>query len=169
MTRRNAWHFINADWRTSTGGLLVEVGKPLIHAGELDPCRIGLHASTRGIDALSYAAGPVVTMVECGGEFIDHGSPVDKFVCRERTALWGYDCTDELWTFARLCALEVLPLWSDAPQVVRDFLETGDEDLRAAAGAAAAAAAGAAALESSNRILESLLLDGAVSRGLVNP
>ena len=193
---RNAWHFLNADWRTSSGGLLVEVGKPLIHVGDLVLCNSGLHASTRAIDALSYSRGPVVTLVECEGEFVDHS---DKFICRRRTPLWGYDCTDELWTFARLAALEVLPLWPDAPDVVREFLETGNEDLRdaardaawdaaraaardaawdaawAAAWAAARDAARAAArdaardaaLDRLNHILESLLIDGAASRGLL--
>jgi hypothetical protein len=197
--KRIAWHFLNADWTTSSGGVLVKIGEPLVHVGDIVPCQSGLHASTRAIDALSYARGPVVTLVECEGEFVDHGQPADKFVCRKRTALWGYDCTDELWTFARLCALEVLPLWPDAPDVVREFLETGDENLRdaawdaawAAAWAAARAAARAAAwdaardaardaawdaardaardaaLSRSSEILESLLIDGAVSRGLV--
>lgn len=168
MTRL-AWHFLGADWRTVEGGLLVEAGKPLIHMGDLLPCRSGLHASIRAIDALSYARGPVVTLVECEGEFVDHGQ--DKFVCRKRTALWGYDCTEELWTFARLCALDVLHLWPDAPAVVREFLKTGNEDLRPAASAAAWAAAWAAAMAAAwaaaNHQLESLLIDGAVSRGLV--
>jgi hypothetical protein len=194
---RHAWHFLNADWTTSSGNILVKVGEPLIHVGDLVPCRSGLHASARAIDALSFARGPVVTLVECDGEFVDHGTPADKFICRKRTALWGYDSTDELWTFARLAALETLHLWPDAPAVVREFLETGDEDLRAAARAAAWAAARAAAwaaaraaawdaawdaardaaraaawdaaLSRSNEILESLLIDGAVSRGLVLP
>jgi hypothetical protein len=218
---RYAWHFIDADWRTSEDKLPVKVGEPLVHVGELVPCRSGLHASTRAIDALYYSRGPVVSLVECEGEFVDHGSPSDKFVCRKRTVVWGYDCTDELRTFARLAALEVLHLWPDAPAVVREFLETGNEDLRAAAWAAAwdavrdavrdaardaawdavrdavrdaardaawdaardaawAAARAAArdaardmardmAFEKSNQILESLLIDGAVSRGLVTP
>jgi hypothetical protein len=208
---RNAWHFIGSNWRTSTGGLLVEIGKPLIHVGDLIPCVSGLHASTRAIDALRYACGPVVTLVECEGEFVDDNG--DKFVCRKRTAIWGYDATDELWAFARLAALEVLHLWPEAPAVVREFLETGDEDLRAAASEAASAcawvtawdaasagawvaarvaardaawafawvaardaassaaspAARAVALSRLNEILESVLFDGAVSRGLVRP
>jgi hypothetical protein len=42
--------------------------------------------------------------------------------------------------FARWCALQVIHLW-DAPDVVRQYLETGDESLRAAARAATRAAA----------------------------
>ena len=197
---RTAWHFIGSNWRTSTGGLLVEIGKPLIHVGDLMPCISGLHASTRAIDAVKYASGPVITLVKCEGEFIDDA---DKFVCRKRTALWGYDATDELWVFARKAALEVLHLWPDAPDFVREYLETGDDRLREvthAAGYAAAqdartadvargaaltanaagprvvwAAARSAAWPNPrsatpsrlNEILESILFDGAVSRGLV--
>lgn len=42
--------------------------------------------------------------------------------------------------FTRWCALRVIHLW-DAPDVVKQYLETGDETLREAAGAAAGAAA----------------------------
>jgi hypothetical protein len=42
--------------------------------------------------------------------------------------------------FARECALDVIHLW-DAPQIVRDYLESGDDNLRAAARAAARVAA----------------------------
>lgn len=169
---RIAWHFLRADWTTYGNGtdasrIKVEIGKPLVHAGVLNPCYDGLHASTRAIDALSYSHGPIITLVECEGEFIDHGNPADKFVCRKRTPLWGYDCADELWTFARLCALDSLEFWPDAPAVVREFLETGNQDLRAAAWAAVRDAARDAKLDHFNQILESLLFDGAVSRGLI--
>jgi hypothetical protein len=46
--------------------------------------------------------------------------------------------------FARLAAQDVLHLW-DAPEIVKQYLETGDENIRAAARAAADAAARAAA------------------------
>jgi hypothetical protein len=42
--------------------------------------------------------------------------------------------------FARWCALQVIHLWN-APDVVREYLETGNEELRAAARAVAGAAA----------------------------
>lgn len=204
---RIAWHFLSADW-TAYNGFAVKVGEPYHVAGEIVPCRNGMHASTRAIDALQYAGGPVVTFVQCSGTIVEHGDPVDKIACSDRVALWGYDATEELRYFARWCAFEVLHLWPDAPQVVRDYLETGDEDLRAAAwyaawcaasdaarAAARAAAADAAAdvaraaaraaawaaawaaadaaraesLENANRVLESLLMDGAVARGFAMP
>jgi len=50
-----------------------------------------------------------------------------------------------LRSFARWCALSVIDKWN-APPIVREYLETGDESKRAAAWAAeAAAAAGFAA------------------------
>ena len=38
-----------------------------------------------------------------------------------------------LRAFARRCALDVLHLWPDAPAIVREYLETGDESIRSAA------------------------------------
>ena len=49
----------------------------------------------------------------------------------------------EIRRFARECALDVIHLW-DAPPIVKKYLETGDEKLRAAAWAAAWAARAAA-------------------------
>jgi hypothetical protein len=54
------------------------------------------------------------------------------------------DATETLRVFARACALDVLDKW-DAPAVVREYLETGNEDLRVAAEAAARSAAESAA------------------------
>ena len=63
--------------------------------------------------------------------------------------LWALHCLGpehEHWVrlFARECASDVLHLW-DAPQVVKDYLATGDESIRTAAWTAAWTAAGAAA------------------------
>lgn len=62
-------------------------------------------------------------------------------------ALWALRCLPEpeQWRvrqFARWCALSVIHLW-DAPQVVEDYLTSGDERLRAAAAWAADRAAAA--------------------------
>ena len=50
----------------------------------------------------------------------------------------------EIRRFACQCALDVIHLWN-APPIVKRYLKTGNEKLRAAAGDAAWAAAGAAA------------------------
>ena len=46
-----------------------------------------------------------------------------------RTVAWQGDVTPELRAWARWCALQVADLWS-CPEVVRRYLETGDEALR---------------------------------------
>ena len=136
-----AWHF--TDGMFLRDGQPLVVGKTYTYAGWVKLCESGLHASKRPIDALQYAPGNVVSRVECGGEMLNGD---DKLVCTERTVLWAYDAEKVLRHFARLCALDVIHLW-DAPEIVVQYLRTGDEDMRAAArGAGAAAwAAGAAA------------------------
>ena len=58
-------------------------------------------------------------------------------------ALWCLRASDasedQIRHFSRLCALDVIHLW-DAPEVVRRYLETGDESLRQEARDAAEAA-----------------------------
>lgn len=130
-----AWHFVGAALRD--GSPIPADGVTLKFSGRLELCASGFHASRRLIDALQYAPGGTLCRVECGGTIEEGG---DKLVCRQRTILWRVDSTDFLRLFARQCALDVLHLWN-APDVVRQYLETGNEKLRAAAGAAARAAA----------------------------
>jgi len=137
-----AWHFLPADLRLGNGdGREVRVGETLRHEGPLVLCKSGMHASERIIDALVYASGPVICRVRCGGEILRDS---DKLVCRERTVEWMLTDTDDLLCgFARWCARSVLHMWK-APEIVRRYLEAGDESLRDAAGAAAEDAAWAA-------------------------
>lgn len=113
-------------------------------------CESGLHASRKAWDALQYAPGPYVTLCEVRGIVTEEG---DKLVCHERRPLWGYDATNVLRLFARRCALDVIHLW-DAPDVVKRYLETGDESLRAAARGAAWDAARDAARDDAIRKYE---------------
>ena len=138
-----AWHFLNGplpgvlrDGRPAPAD-----GEILRHAGAIKLCERGLHASVRPIDAADYAPGPIVCRVECGGT-IQHDD--DKLVCTERRILWRADAEATLRAFARRCALSVIHLW-DPPAVVREYLETGREETRAAAWDAARAAARASA------------------------
>jgi hypothetical protein len=77
------------------------------------------------------------------------GKAMPKSTCRE---------------FARWCALQVIDLW-DAPDVVREYLETGNEEIRCAARAAARAsmraAAGAAARDAARAAARSAAGDAA--------
>jgi hypothetical protein len=81
----------------------------------------------------------------------------DKLVARQRTILWRIDSTDVLRKFARQCALDVAHLW-DMPPVVSQYLETGDESIRAAARAAAWDAARAAASDAQNTRLTEMVM-----------
>jgi hypothetical protein len=124
----------------------VIVGETLRVEGDIELCHRGLHASTKLMDALGYAQHDKLSLcrVTLGGT-VKHDK--DKSVASERTviAMLDADTTEKLLRdFARWCALQVIHLW-DAPDVVRQYLETGDESLRDAAGDAAWDAAGAAA------------------------
>jgi hypothetical protein len=67
-----------------------------------------------------------------------------EVVARRRRIVKRIDAEPLLREFARWCALQALPLW-EAPDVVRRYLESGDDTLREAAQAAAERAAGPAA------------------------
>jgi hypothetical protein len=122
------------------GRPLSAIGEWLEHKGELRMYVSGLHASPTPFDALQYAPGPLLHLVELDGETVA-GS--DKVVCRKRKIVASIDATDLLRKFACTVALKVIHIW-DAPLVVREYLETGDESKRAAARDAARAARDAA-------------------------
>ncbi len=126
----------HGDDRSVAVGITHTVEPPIV------PCERGLHASVHPADALEYATTATLWMVDLGGEILEHGG--DKIAASERTYLARIDATELLRAHARWCASQVIDLW-DAPDVVRQYLATGDESLRAAARAAAWAAAWAAA------------------------
>ena len=138
-----AWHFApkGPDDRPMLGnndGRIIEIGETLSVKGKIEICRSGLHASRRIIDALSYSTGPIICRVELWGDVTEQS---DKLVARNRKCLWYIpDSEGLLHYFARLCAMSVLDKW-DAPDVVLDYLATGDERLRSAADSAADSAA----------------------------
>ena len=141
-----AWHFLAANNVMRDGREAPRDGVKLKHAGRVIPCESGLHASEHPFDALRYAPGPVLCLVECGGVIVPHGSPVDKIAASERTIIARMDAAPLLRLFARMQALSVAHLMGDGPPaVVLDYLMTGDESIRAAAAAYAADAADAAA------------------------
>jgi hypothetical protein len=140
------WHFCPVDNegvpRLGHGdGREVRVGETLTVDGVIELCEHGLHACERILDALKYVSSrSALCRVTLGGTIVHD---IDKYVAAERTvvAMLSAEETDALLReFARWCALQVSDLW-DAPQVVRDYLETGDESIREAASAAASAAA----------------------------
>jgi hypothetical protein len=129
----NAYHFVGATLRDGTS--VPSDGVTLRWDGPLKMCISGFHASRKAWQAVEYAPGPILCRVHCTGDVIEGH---DKLVCRERTLIERRDATDMLRAYARSCAIDVLHLWN-APDVVREYLETGNERLRTAAGAAAIA------------------------------
>jgi len=138
-----AWHFTSDTLRD--GRPVPADGVVLRHTGKMVLCQSGLHASPTPFEALQYAPGPHLFLVECGGKIIcGTGEQKDKLICSERTIIARMDSTPLLREFARMQALSVVHLW-EPQQVVLDYLMTGDEDIRASAWAAAWAAPAASA------------------------
>ena len=130
-----AWHFVGNTLRN--GSIIPENGKWLKVKPPLKMCERGLHASLEPFDALTYSPGETLCLVEVAGKII---KDTDKLVASHRRIIERMDATEMLRYFARTQALSVVHLW-DAPDVVLDYLMTGDEDLRASARDAARDAA----------------------------
>ncbi len=133
-----AYHFVGATLRD--GRPVPPDGETLVHSGELKMCVAGLHASLHPFDALRYAPGATLCKVEVFGKILEDK---DKLCAQKRRIIARFDATELLYKFARLQALSVIDNW-DAPDVVRQYLTTGDESLRRAASRAAQSAASCA-------------------------
>ena len=132
-----AWHFVGPKLRN--GAPVPEDGKVLKQSGEIIPCENGLHGSVRILDALQYAPPKTkwICRTEHCGVIVEHG---DKVASSERTIIWRVEADPILNMFARMCASDVLHFW-DAPEIVKEYLKTGEEKIKAAAAAARAARA----------------------------
>ena len=115
-------------------------GEWLVEDGPIELCEKGLHWSRDPFDALQYAPGQNLALVEARGMILEQAN---KGCSTERRIIKRFDATALLRSEARTSALTVIHLWN-APQIVREYLETGDESKRAAAWDAARAAAWAA-------------------------
>jgi len=109
-------------------------------------CEHGLHGSIKALDALHYAPGPILYQVELSGQ-LDIGD--DKIAATERKYLKSFDATDLLREFARRQAMinitKIKPYCSAKDyDLIVDWLETGNEEIREAARSAAEAAYSAA-------------------------
>jgi len=133
-----AWHFVDSHLRLRYGdGRRVGAGRTYLASEPIKLCVWGLHASVNPYHALTYAPGPFVCRVECSGKII-HGH--DKLVCTSRKVLWMADASNVIGHFTRLCALDVIHLWSPHPETIK-FLRTGKEEFRQAARADASCSA----------------------------
>jgi len=128
------YHFALSDLKLGyEDGRKIVVGEKLTVDEDPILYKRGLHASKQPLHACRYASGPVLCRVRLSGQ-VAHGS--DQSVATERRVLWLFSATGLLHHFSRWCAAQVVHLW-DAPDVVLEFLRTGNENLREEALAAA--------------------------------
>jgi hypothetical protein len=137
-----AWHFLYEGNKLRGGQIAPPDGEWLIYDGQIEICNSGLHFSYHPFDALNYAPGPILCLVEVDDVIESHH---DKAVCSKRKIIKRMDATEMLRYFARMQALKVIHLWDDPPDVVLDYLMTGDESIRNATRNAARGAAWGAA------------------------
>ena len=151
--RNLAWHFVGDKLRD--GSPIPPDGKWLVHKGPLKMCESGLHWSRQPFDALRYAPGNTLCLVEIGGEIVEptKGEHTDKGISTKRRIIARMDAEELMRYFARMQALSVIHLNEDLPEVVEDYLMTGDESLRAAAWEAARVGARDAAREHFNSLV----------------
>lgn len=117
-------------------GRSIVVGETHSVDGEIDLCKKGLHASERLIDALPYASGNILYLVECSGDIDATGD--DKFCSRHRKYLAEFDATKVLQEFSRkvtLINVELIKPYcsEDDYKIILYFLETGNNAADAAA------------------------------------
>jgi hypothetical protein len=146
------YHFTSEKLRD--GRPIPPIGEWLEHDGKVIMCESGLHASQTAFDALQYAPGQMLHQVELDGIV---KTDTDKLVAKRRKIIATIDATALLRLFARKQALIVIHLW-DFPAITREYLETGDENKRAAARDAAWDAARDAAKDQFNAMVEESFL-----------
>ena len=134
-----AWHFTGNTLRD--GSPIPPVGVKLVSPVAPIMCQQGLHASLHPFDALQHAPGQILHLVDVDRIVTTHN---DKVCCWDRTIIASMNATDMLRYYARMQALSVVHLWN-APDVVLDWIMTGDDAARDAARAAAWDAAWVAA------------------------
>jgi hypothetical protein len=145
-----AWHFLRAGNRTGAGNLLVQVGETMYVPPPVKMCRHGLHFSIKALDALNYASGSIIQLVEVPD---DSELGNDKGIAVSRKCLWLYDAANLLHEFSCQCAESALMIanvedersW-DAIRAKREWLagRITDAELDAARAAARDAARDAA-------------------------
>jgi hypothetical protein len=138
-----AWYFSDETKKLRYGDSReITIGVEHTVTGYPRPCNHGLHGSVRLIDALQYAPSPIVWQVELSGRI---KKADDKLAATRRKYIaGGIDISDTLRLFSRKQALSVVDKWN-CPDIVRQWLETGDESIRSAAESAARSAARSAA------------------------
>ena len=155
MKKNLAWHFCGKTLRD--GSPVPKNGVWLEYSGPLKMCESGLHWSREPFDALQYAPGETLCLVEIGGKIVEpkEGKHTDKGISPRRKIIARMDATELLHYFARMQALSAIHLneYLCNSDAVCDYLMTGDESLRDAAWDAARDAARAAARQHFNDLV----------------
>ena len=112
MKKNLAWHFVGDKLRDDRP--VPKDGVWLEHKGPLVMCDSGLHFSKEPFDALAYAPGETLCLVEIGGKIVHD---TNKGICSRRKIIARMNATELLRYHARMQALSVIHLW-DAPEVV---------------------------------------------------
>ena len=128
-----AYHFVSSTLRD--GSPIPADGEWLTFKGKPICCEQGYHASKHVADAVQFAPGATLCLVDINGDWVEQS---DKLCATKRRIVARFDATELLRADARASALSVIHLW-EAPAIVRQYLETGDESIRAEARKAAAA------------------------------
>jgi hypothetical protein len=144
-----AYHFVGKTLRD--GSPIPKDGEWLRYRGKVRMCEAGLHASRHVADALNYAPGATLCLVDMSRDIVESD---DKLVARCRRIVARFDATELLFADARASALSVAHLW-DMPDTVRQYLETGNLSLRSEAWSAARNAAESAAWSAAESAAES--------------
>ena len=143
-----AFYFSKLDKKLSYGdNRVIKTGVTHKVDGPIEPCVNGLHASKRIIDALKYAPGAHLWLVDLSGEVVVSD---DKVCASERKYLAGFNAEKLLREFARKQALinieKIKPYCSESDHsLIINWLKTGDIKFRSAAYSAAYSAARSAA------------------------
>ena len=141
--RNLAWHFCGDKLRD--GSARAKPDKIERIDGDLKLCHRGLHWARNPFDALQYAGGAILRLVEPRGTIIEPANE-DKGCSSERLIIAEIDASEMLRYFARMQAINCLDNWiSDPDQIILEWLFSGDEAARSAARSAAESAAESAA------------------------
>lgn len=110
-----AYHFLKDDLSSDRGKLRRpwKVGETRSINGEPIMCLRGFHASPTPYDALIYAPGSMLCVVELGDDARTEAGHEDKLVSRSRTLIRYVDASKDLRLFAADCAERVLHVFED--------------------------------------------------------
>lgn len=93
----------------------------------------GLYGFIDTLDAFEASAGTTLFIIKCGGKVLpSRNRHYRKVACTEWTILARINMIKILQELARWCAMQTAHLW-DTPNEIRQYLETGNENLRPAA------------------------------------